>query len=131
VIGIDTNILIRHLDQDDPIQSPRATRIIEHLLTEDRPGFISLVTIAEIVWVLRSIYRMSDAAVATAIEQLLQADTLAIQNEREVYIAMMALRNDTASFDDALIGALGTWAGCTTTCTFDRKAARLKEFKLA
>ena len=130
MIGFDTKILVRYLAQDDPIQSPRATRIVDHLFTEDHPGFISLVTIAETVWALRSIYRMPDDAVATAIEQLLQADTLFIQNEREVFTAMMALRTGEASFPDALIGALGAWAGCTTTLTFDKKAARLSSFRL-
>jgi predicted nucleic-acid-binding protein len=44
MIGLDTNILVRYLAQDDPVQSPQATQIIEHHLTESRPGFISLVT---------------------------------------------------------------------------------------
>jgi predicted nucleic-acid-binding protein len=131
VIGIDTNILVRHLAQDDPIQSPRATRIIEHLLTQDRPGFISLVTIAETVWLLRRSYRMSDAAIAATLEEILQTETLVVQNEREVFTAMIALKTGAASFSDALIGALGAWAGCPSTLTFDRKAARLKDFQLA
>jgi predicted nucleic-acid-binding protein len=41
------------------------------------------------------------------------------------------LRAGLASFDDALIGALGEWAGCSETLTFDRKAPRLKGFALA
>jgi predicted nucleic-acid-binding protein len=131
VIGIDTNILVRYLAQDDPVQSPRATRIISQLFTEDRPGFISLVTIAETVWVLRRIYSMSDDAIVAALEKILMADALAIQNEREVFTAMIALKTGIASFSDALIGALGAWAGCFSTLTFDRKAARLKEFQLA
>ena len=62
---------------------------------------------------------------------LLGMETLVIQNEREVFIATHALRSGTASFSDALIGALGAWAGCSTTVTFDRKAARLPQFTLA
>jgi predicted nucleic-acid-binding protein len=54
-----------------------------------------------------------------------------VQNEREVATAMIALRTGVASFDDALIGALGRWAGCSHTVTFDRKAARLPDFRLA
>jgi predicted nucleic-acid-binding protein len=131
MIGIDTNLLVRHLAQDDPVQSPRATRIIEHLLTEDRPGFISLVTIAETIWVLRKSFRMSDDAIAAIIERILQVETLVVQNEREVATAMLALKSGTASFSDALIGALGRWAGCSHTLTFDRKAARLPDFRLA
>ena len=131
MIGIDTNILVRHLTQDDPVQSPRATRIIEGFLTEDRLGFISLVTIVETGWVLRRSFGMSDDAIAAILEQILQTETLAVQNEREVYTAMIVLKSGAASFDDALIGALGRWAGCSHTVTFDRKASRLPDFRLA
>ena len=50
MIGLDTNILICYLAQDDPAQSAQATQVIERRLTKDRPGFISLVTMAETVW---------------------------------------------------------------------------------
>lgn len=131
MIGIDTNILVRYLAQDDPVQSPRARQIIERLLSEQDPGFISLVTITETVWVLRSSYAMTDQAIAAALELILRVQTLFVQNEREVATAMIALRTGVASFDDALIGALGRWAGCSLTVTFDRKAARLPGFRLA
>jgi predicted nucleic-acid-binding protein len=68
---------------------------------------------------------------AAAIERILQIATLSVQNEREVYTAMVVLKSGAASFDDALIGALGRWAGCSSTLTFDRKAARLKDSELA
>jgi predicted nucleic-acid-binding protein len=131
VIGIDTNILVRHLTQDDPMQSRRATHLIERELTQDSPGFISLVTVVETVWVLRRSFRISDAAIAAILEQIIEVDNLIVQNEREVFAAMVALRTGEASFDDALIGALGAWAGCSTTLTFNRKASRLKDFQLA
>jgi predicted nucleic-acid-binding protein len=62
MIGLDTNILVRYLVQDDAIQSPRATQIIEHQLTEEQPGFISLVTMVETVWVLDRFYGLSNAS---------------------------------------------------------------------
>jgi predicted nucleic-acid-binding protein len=131
VIGLDTNILVRYLAQDDPVQSPVATRIIETRLTEDQPGFICLVTITETVWVLDRVYGMSDQEIALIIERILQADTLIVQNEQEVFTAMVAIKTGVGSFSDALIGALGKWAACRATFTFDRKAARLKDFVLA
>jgi len=129
--GLDTNVLIRYLTQDDPVQSPRATAIIEKRLTEDRPGFISLVTMAEIVWVLDTFYELPAASIAAAVERMLQADTLVIQNEQEVFTAMVALKAGRGSFADALIAAVGAWAGCATTLTFDKKALRLAGFQLA
>jgi len=130
MVGLDTNLLVRYLAQDDANQARQATRIIERQLTEENPGFISLVTIVEAAWVLNRVYGLSDREVATAIERILQADTLLVQNEQEVFTAMIALKTGAGSFADALIGALGEWAGCAVTLTFDKKAKRLKQFQL-
>lgn len=130
MIGLDTNILVRYLAQDDPVQSPLATKIIEQQLDRDAPGFISLVTIVETVWVLGSVYRQSDTQIVKAIEGILAADTLTVQNEQEVFHAMIALKTGNGSFADALIGALSLWAGCPSILTFDRKAAKLSGFQL-
>jgi predicted nucleic-acid-binding protein len=102
---------------------------MELRLTEDEPGFVSVVTMVETVWALGSIYELSDHEIASAVERMLQADTLVIQNEQEVFTAAVALKAGHGSFTDALIGALGTWAGCASTLTFDRKALRLGTFE--
>jgi predicted nucleic-acid-binding protein len=65
MIGLDTNVLLRFLVQDDSVQSPRATEIITRRLSEEEPGFVSLVTILEVVWVLKSLYRRSHQEVAS------------------------------------------------------------------
>ena len=130
MIGLDTNVLVRYLAQDGAVQSPRATQIIERQLTEERPGFISLVTMVETVWVLARVYGLSNHEIAAAVERILQADTLLVQNEQEAFTAIIALKTGAGSFPEALIGALGEWAGCTTTLTFDKKAKRLKQFQL-
>ena len=69
-------------------------------------------------------------AVATAIERTLQADALVVENEQEVFTAMVALNEGQGSFADALIGALASKAGCVTTVTFDRRASALSGFEL-
>lgn len=130
MIGLDTNLLVRFIVQDDPIQTRQVRHIIERTLTEHSPGFISLATILETVWVLESSYRQSGKQVADAIRRILQVETFVIQNEQEVYTAMIALETGLGSFDDALIAALGTWAGCSSTLTFDRKASRMHGFEL-
>jgi len=129
MIGLDTNIILRYLVQDDPAQSPKATARIEQL-SESQPGFISLVVIAETAWSLKRFYRLSDIAVATTIERLLQASEFLVQDEQQVFYAVAAAKEGRASLPDALIGALGSKAGCDHTLTFDRKAARLPQFEL-
>jgi predicted nucleic-acid-binding protein len=130
VIGIDTNVLVRYLTQDEPAQSAMATELIEQRLTARNPGFISVVAMVETAWVLSRSYRLEDKDVAAAIERVLQADRLVVENEQAVFTAMIALKEARGSFADALIGALGATVGCTRTVTVDRKASRLAEFEL-
>ena len=130
MIGLDTNVLIRYLAQDDPVQSPRATHLIEQRLTEEEPGFISVVAMAEIAWVLERAYGLADRDIAAAIEAILQAELLVVESEQEVFTAMTALKDGRGSFADALIAALGAKAGCSRTLTFDRRAQRLSSFEL-
>lgn len=130
MIGLDTNILVRYLVQDDHVQSQKATDLIERRLTEDNPGFISIVAMVETAWVLERAYGHSQGEIASAIECILQAETLIAENEQEVFTAMIALKDGRGSFADVLIGALGAKAGCSQTLTFDRKAARLAGFAM-
>ena len=130
MIGLDTNILIRYLTQDDPVQSPKATQVMERRLSPTNMGFVSVVTMAEIVWVLDRAYRLKDWEIATAIERMLQIDVLTIESEQEVFTAMMALKQGRGTFADALIAELGSRAGCTHTLTLDKKALRLPGFKI-
>src|SRR5216683_3610992 len=98
MIGLDTNILVRFLTQDDPIQSPRATEIIERRLTEENPGFVSIVAMVETVWVLDRAYRLAANEIAAAVELMLQTDVLVVENEQEVFSAMIALKEGQGSF---------------------------------
>jgi predicted nucleic-acid-binding protein len=131
MIGLDTNVLVRYLAQDDPAQSRRATEIVERKLTADRPGFVSIVAMVETVWVLDRAYGLNILEIAAAIERLLQADLIVVENEQEVFAAMIALKEGQGSFADALIVALGARTGCAHTVTFDRKALRLPGFRPA
>ena len=130
MIGLDTNVLVRYLAQDDPVQSPKATELIERRLSEENPGFVSVVAMVETAWVLDRAYGLADREIAAAIERTLQADVLFVEDEQEVFAAMIALKEGHGSFADALIGAVGARAGCSHTMTVDRKASRLPGFKL-
>ena len=64
MIGLDTNIILRYLLQDDPKQSRQANQVIDRQLSDENPGFISLVTVLEIVWVLKSLFKRTPVQVA-------------------------------------------------------------------
>jgi predicted nucleic-acid-binding protein len=129
MIGLDTNVVLRYLLQDDPAQTRQANRIFEQELSDQNPGFINLATTLEIIWVLRSLLRQTSAQIALHVENLLAADSLELQNEQQIFEAVFALKTGAGEFEDALIGALNSWAGCSHTLTFDRKAARLPPFQ--
>lgn len=130
MIGLDTKILVRYLTQDDPDQSLKATEIIEQRLTEENPGFVSIVAMVKIVWVLDRAYSFSAHEIAAAVERMLQIDVLVVENEQEVFTAMIALKNGQGTFADAVIAAIGARANCSCTLTFDQKALRLPGFEL-
>jgi predicted nucleic-acid-binding protein len=128
--GVDTNILIRHITQDDPVQSPIATRLIERSLTPRNPGFVSIATLLETTWVLESFFKLTTPQVVAVVERILQVDTFEVQHQQAVFLAVQTLGSGAATFEDALIGELGLAAGCNFTWTFDKKASRLRGFKL-
>ncbi len=111
MIGLDTNILVRYLAHDHPIQSAKATEIIERRLTEENPGFVSIVAMVETVWVLDCAYGLGRDEIAAAIERMLQIDVLVVENEQEVFTVTIALKQRKGSFADAVILALGARAG--------------------
>lgn len=131
MIGLDTNVIVRYLTQDDPVQSRRATEILERRLTAERPGFVCVVTMVELAWALDRAYGLTPQEIAAALERMLQTDVLLIEDEQEVFTAMIALKERRGTFADALIAALGAKAGCKHTLTFDQKALRLSGFEPA
>ncbi len=131
MIGLDTNILLRFLLQDDAVQSPIATRIIETDLSEQSPGFVSSVVLAETAWVLESRYRLRQSEIAAVMEGLLRVECLRLEHPSAVAVAVAAASEANADFADAMIGAVAQNAGCATTLTFDRRAQRLPGFSAA
>jgi predicted nucleic-acid-binding protein len=131
MIGLDTNVLVRYIVQDDAVQSAKATAIIEKRLTPANRGFVSIVAIVETAWMLERAYALAAQDVAAAIERILQIDVLVVENEQEVFTAVVMLREGIGSFADAVIAALGAKAGCSKTLTFDRKALRIPGYAAA
>lgn len=122
MIGIDTNVLVRYLAQDDDTQSPVASRIIDGF-SADAPGFVSIVVLVETVWVLSKAYKASREQVAETVELLLRARELVVEGAEAAYLALATYQASNADFADALIAHGAKLAGCSETLTFDRAAA--------
>jgi predicted nucleic-acid-binding protein len=129
VIGLDTNVVVRYIMQDDARQSKLATALIDQL-TEEQPGFLSLVCITELVWVLESAYALKRQQVVEVLTNLITIDVLKIERSSVVAGAVRNFREGTADFADCLIERSSANAGCERTMTFDRTAARTAHMAL-
>jgi predicted nucleic-acid-binding protein len=123
MIGLDTNVLVRYIMQDDAKQSPKASALIESL-DADHPGFISLVSVVELYWVLTSCYDLTGPQVKSALEALLRAKQIVIDRSDQVLRALRVFDAGKADFADCLIERTASGAGCTETRTFDAGAAK-------
>lgn len=130
MIGLDTNVVVRYLAQDDAAQAALATRLIERSLTPDDPGFITGVTLCEIVWVLADCYQADRARIKSVIEALLTTKQLVVEKAELTWKALRAWEASPADFSDALIGQVVAAEGGIKTVTFDRAAAKLSGFEL-
>jgi predicted nucleic-acid-binding protein len=130
LIGLDTNVVVRYLVQDDAAQSAVATRLMERVLSATLPGLITSVTLCEIVWVLAECYGADRDRIESVIEGLLSSRQLVVEESEVVWNALRDWRGSNADFSDALIGRQVIARGGEKTVTFDRAAAKLPRFEL-
>lgn len=129
MIGLDTNVLVRYFAQDDEAQSRAAVRVVD-ALTDEAPGFVSLVVLCELFWVLGRAYRLPENEILAIVEGMLSARELRVQEPDLVHRAVRSSRGTAAGFVDALIVELANAAGCSESVTFDRQAAKLPSMRL-
>ena len=123
MIGLDTNVLVRYIMQDDAKQSLKATKLIESL-DGDTPGYIAMVSVVELYWVLTSCYDLSGSQVAQALEAILRTKQFLVERADQVMRALRVFGGGAADFADCLIERSASGAGCEQTMTFDVKASK-------
>lgn len=123
MIGLDTHVLVRYIMQDDARQTPLATLLIESLSAAS-PGFVPLVAVVELAWVMSSVYELDKEQLIQALESLLRTKELVVDRAELVWRALRAFRAANADFADCLIERSAAAIGCEKTMTFDRGAAK-------
>jgi predicted nucleic-acid-binding protein len=129
MIGLDTNVLVRYLTHDDPTQTAAAMRVMNSL-SFDSPGFLSLIVIAELVWVLAISYRFPKKEIEEVVETLLRSKELVIERGEIVSQALRAFSTGRADFADYLIERCAYAAECQFTVTSDQRAATVAGMRL-
>lgn len=129
MIGLDANLLVRYVVVDDPHQVALVRELMAGL-SAAQPGFVSLITVVELCWVLQQSYRMPARDVRQVISTLTRSQDLVVEDTDLVERALLETAKTGADIADALVAAAGRLAGCTETLTFDRRAARLPGMRL-
>ena len=127
MFALDTNVIVRYIAQDDPVQSAAATRIFEDIISDKNHGFITSIALCETLWVLSRAYGQSRSKLVEVIEALLKADNLELEHRDLVWSAKEDFRNGNADFSDYLIARIGKAQGASTTLSFDRNALKSKD----
>jgi len=127
-IGVDTNVLVRFLAQDDPVQSKLATRLLRDAEQKSLRVRVNLPVLVETCWVLKSAYDHPTDLVLDIVERLMDAPPFVVESESLVRRALERARVHRHDLPDVLIAELNR--SCSTTWTFDKKAAKLEGFGL-
>jgi predicted nucleic-acid-binding protein len=130
MIGIDTNVLVRYMTEDDPEQTKVVHRFLLTCRSEMEAVFISSVVLCEAAWVLRSTYRIDKARILNAVEHLLSADLFLVERADAARVAIQQARSESGDFADYLIGAIHLGQGCRHTVTFDRDLKNSPAFRV-
>ena len=129
MIALDTNILVRFLIQDDPVQSRLASDLIRDLSVTD-PGYVCREVLVELVWVLERSYKYSRSEIVGTLEGLLSARELFIEETRDIGTILQLYQHDGYGFSDLMIRQASLRVGAEKLMTFDQKAANLEGVEL-
>lgn len=128
MLGIDTNILVRFLVQDDKAQFDKARKLIRREVSAGRRVFVSQLVLLETEWVLRSRYDIAKQEMLATISGLLDTTDIQFEDEAAIEEALFIWKDSVADFADCLIGTQNQKLGCRATATFDAKASKLPGF---
>ena len=123
--GLDTHVLVRYVLADDPVQTPVAQATVQQAAASGEPVLVSLLTILETEWVLRSAAKVEKTALIGVFKNLLECGDILFENENALAQALSYYEDGLADFADCLMAARYQQLGCSTMLTFDAKASRL------
>ena len=131
MVGLDTNIIVRYVVQDDAHQAAIANRIFDKGISNTNKGFIPTAVLCETVWVLSRGYKYRRESIRLTLDTLLHTETLEFEHRECVWKAYEDFCRSAADFVDCLVGHVNRKHGAQPTLTFDRDASRLEYFRLA
>jgi len=128
MIGIDTNVLVRYITQDDQQQSNEANHFIETQLTKESPGIISKIVLCELAWVLSTAYAYPKKQIAEVIQQILITQEFCIEDSENAFKALQLYQNKSAGYADCFLAQTHNTMGAKYTVSFDKKGLKSNLF---
>ena len=125
MLGLDTNVLVRLLMEDEAAQTRRARNLVDAAVAEQEAVLVSLPVLLKTEWVLRSRYEVPPETILGLFRAALEARELAFEDEAAVEEALFNWQDGPSGFSDCLIMAHNQQLGSRSTATFDARAARL------
>lgn len=130
MIGLDTNILVRYLTQDDPVQAKKAADEIEKGIAAGDTFFIADIVMCELVWVLETAYDYARKEIARVLDHILRTRQFRFENKDLLWQSLADYRSSIGDFADYLLGRAGHKAGCRETLTLDAGLQRSPLFRV-
>ncbi len=81
---LDANVLLRHLLQDDPVQSPQATDFLARVEADEVRVRMSPIAVFEVVYALQGLYELPKATVREVVLPLLQLSGIVLPGKGRV-----------------------------------------------
>ncbi len=129
MIGVDTNVLVRYLVQDDAKQAAAAKRFFDKARTSGEELFINNIVLCELVWVLDSVYGITKQDIVSTIKRLSATTQICFEASTILGRTVDAFATGKADFADYLIGAVNAEVGASTV-TFDKALKANRNFRL-
>jgi predicted nucleic-acid-binding protein len=120
VIGIDTNVLVRYLTQDDAAQARKVDVFLAEAIEEGSRLYVDDIVLCEMVWVLRGAYRLGKPAIVNVLDKVISTALFAFDDRESLRGAITDYRHGSGDFADYMIGRRNARADCEHTVTFDR-----------
>jgi predicted nucleic-acid-binding protein len=117
--GLDTNVLVRYLVQDDKKQAEKASAAILKAVSGAKRCYINHAVLCELVWVLESAYDYPKDSIADVLNKILSTKQFDVDSKELVSHAVRDYSGGKGDFADYLIGRVNRGKGCETTLTFD------------
>lgn len=115
--GLDTNVIVRFLVRDDESQWQQADQYINQALENNQLCLINNIVICEVVWVLRSRYKIKRDQLITILENLLNTNIFMFENHDDIAWAIYQMKLGNADFSDYLIVPQNQQGGCDETAS--------------